>query len=353
MNSFNDTGKLQHDYFKEVIFPLGGAARKEVVAGPQYGVDVSVIRLPNGMDMALTSDPLSWIPSLGWRESAWLSVHLMANDMATTGVAPQYAQFVLNLPGTATAPEFETYWQYIHTYCKDIGVAITGGHTGKATGQQSTLAGGGTMAAIAPTGTFLLSRDARPGDVLLITREAALIATSILALSFPETVKNKCGTARYQAAGELFWQTSSLQAGLIAAAAGAEEPSVTAMHDVTEGGVLGAICELAQAAGCGALIEKEQLPVGDTQQAICKLFGIDPLFSVGAGSMIIATRPGQEQAVVQRLQDNGIKATIAGVLTGSDKRIRMKDQAGERTVQHPGTDPYWAAFFNAFKNGWK
>src|SRR3546814_18921489 len=104
------------------------------------------------MAMAMTSDPLSLIPSLGLEASAWLSVHLMANDMATTGYAPQYAQFVLNLPETLSSADFEAYWQYIHRYCTEIGTAITGGHTGKVAGQNSTVSGGGTMVAIAQEG---------------------------------------------------------------------------------------------------------------------------------------------------------------------------------------------------------
>ncbi len=139
--------------------------------------------------MALTSDPLSWIPTLGLRESAWLSVHLVANDIATTSQAPQLAQLVLNLPETATSTAFEEYWMFVHKYCKEIGVAITGGHTGKATGQHSTLAGGGTMISIAPAGKMLLSKYARPGDLIMVTKEAAQVATSIPALSFPEMVK--------------------------------------------------------------------------------------------------------------------------------------------------------------------
>lgn len=125
------------------------------------------------------------------------------------------------------------------------------------------------------------------------------------------------------------------------------------MHDVTEGGVLGAIYELATAAGCGALIEANLLPVGDVQKTVCHHFNIDPFFSVGAGSMIITARPDRYQQVLQRLQTKGIKATAAGVITEKEKGIIIRQDDKQTTLQHPGADPYWAAFFNAFKNGWK
>lgn len=352
MNNFTGSGKIQDAFFRDTIYPFCGAARMEVATGPLYGVDVAIVNLPNGMDMALTSDPLSLIPGIGLRESAWLSVHLMANDMATTGVAPMYAQLVFTLPEQTTGPQFETYWQHIHAFCKDINVAITGGHTGKAEGQQSTMAGGGTMIAIAPANTFLLSRNAQPGDIIIVTGEAAMLSSSILALSFPQTVKNSCGMENYHAACELFYKTSVLHAGLTAADSDGVQ-QVMAMHDATEGGVLGAIYEMATASGCGAVVDVSLLPLGEAQRAICRHFAIDPFFSVGAGSMIISARPDKYRQVRERLQSAGIKATVVGIMAAGDMGIVIRQGEKETRLQHPGADPYWAAFFNALKNGYQ
>jgi hydrogenase expression/formation protein HypE len=80
------SGKIEHGDFDGIILPRCGAVRGEVLTGPAFGTDVSVVDLKNGLGLAMTSDPLSLIPSLGLQESAWLSVHLMANDMATTAL---------------------------------------------------------------------------------------------------------------------------------------------------------------------------------------------------------------------------------------------------------------------------
>src|SRR3546814_17689948 len=98
-------GKIVIPLFDRTIATQGGYPRRDVRTGPRFGVDVSVVDLPGGMAMAMTSDPLSLIPSLGLEASAWLSVPLMANDMATTGHAPMYGQFVLNLPETLSRSE--------------------------------------------------------------------------------------------------------------------------------------------------------------------------------------------------------------------------------------------------------
>ncbi len=346
------TGKISDEDFKSQIFPYCGAARAEVRVGPSFGTDISIIDLPNGYEMALTSDPLSYIPNLGLEESAWLSVHLMANDMATTGIAPQYAQFVLNLPSYVSAHDFEVYWQYIHSFCQQIGVAITGGHTSRFQGLDSTIAGGGTMISTAPKGQMLCSQWAQPGQDIVVTKQAALVATSILARSFPNTVKNLSGNEVYQEACALFYQTSSLSEALIAAHFNHHTPkSITAMHDVTEGGILGAIYEMAVASGCGALVEAERLPLGNIPQSVCGVFNIDPAYSVGAGSMIMAVAPNSTAALLKTLEENHIAATCVGRFTAPSEGVHLLSAQGSQNIIPPDTDPYWAAFFNALKQG--
>ncbi|QEC78216.1 AIR synthase-related protein [Mucilaginibacter ginsenosidivorax] len=343
------TGKISSGGFDEIILPRCGRPRSEVLTGPAFGVDVSLVELPNGLGLAMTSDPLSLIPSLGLQESAWLSVHLMANDMATTGFAPQYAQMVLNLPEDLPEADLITYWDFVHQYCNDVGVAITGGHTGRIPQQNSTIAGGGTMLLTAPLPNILISHKARAGDVVLVTKDCAMSSAAILAMSFPETVKNKLGKEVYDQACGLFYQTSSLKDALTAAAAG----GITAMHDVTEGGVLGAVYEMAIASGNGVSIDSDLLPLGTAQQAICGLFGIDSRFCVGAGSMVMSVNPEQVQYVIQYLQQNNIKATAIGTFTDKTKGYTLTENGVEKPMPYHATDPYWGAFFNAYKNGWK
>lgn len=348
-----EVGKLNHHSIEEIILQQCGARRNEVSTGAAFGVDVSVVDLPNGLAMAMTSDPLSLIPSLGLQESAWLSVHLMANDMATTGFAPMYAQFVLNLPAQFSTADFQTYWNHIHQYCKEIGIAITGGHTGFIEGQNSTIAGGGTFTTIAPKEQILTSAKANEGDAILVTKQAALTASSILAMSFPETVKSKAGKDVYEKACELFWQTSSLQDALTAAGTEEKFNEVTAMHDVTEGGVLGAVYELAVASKKGVRLYNRQLPVGEVQQEVCNLFNLDPCCAVGAGAMIITVKKGTEQLLIDRLQQKNIACTVIGELTAIDKGKKIVVNDKEEELIYLKRDPYWNAFFEAYKNGWR
>ncbi|WP_345948661.1 AIR synthase family protein [Mucilaginibacter sp. PAMB04274] len=347
------SGKISGGGFEQIILPHCGHLRSEVISGPAFGVDVSLIHMGAGLGLALTSDPLSLIPSLGLQESAWLSVHLMANDMATTGFAPMYAQMVLNLPPYLTEQDFTTYWNFIHEYCKRIGVAITGGHTGSIEGQNSTIAGGGTMLLTAPTDQVLLSSKAKAGDVIIVTKECAVSSSALLAMCFPETVKSKLGKEAYDQGCEMFYQTSSLPDALVAAGTEYHYQDVTAMHDVTEGGVLGAIYEMAIASGNGVTVHDKLLPIGQTQKQICDLFNVDVRYCIGAGSMIIATKNDHAENVLKRLAQHHIKATIVGEFTSKEHGCKLVKNGIEEEMPYYSTDPYWNAFFSAYKNGWK
>ena len=347
-------GKITNSDFDEIFSGRFGFSRNEVVTGPAFGVDVSVIDLGNNHGMAITSDPLSLIPTLGLQESAWLSVHLMANDMATTGFAPMYGQFVLNLPTYLTQADFKEYWTYIHKYCSDLKVAITGGHTGTIEGQNSTIAGGGTFITLAAADKILTSEKAKPGDTILLTKQCAISSAALLAMSFPQTVKSKLGNEIFNDACDLFYQTSSLKEALIAAKFNDDDIVVSAMHDVTEGGVLGAIYEMAVASGNGALIYEGKIPVGNAPKEICQFFSIDPKYSIGAGAMLISIRKNHEKSLIKSLSDQFIDCTMIGEMKESDQGINIVKTNGETLpLQFQSKDPYWNAFFYALKNDWK
>ncbi|MCH6201927.1 AIR synthase family protein [Aquiflexum sp. LQ15W] len=346
-------GKIEHHLFEQFIYKKCGHQRDEVIAGAQFGVDVSLVGLHGGMSMALTSDPLSLIPSLGLQESAWLSVHLMANDMATTGYAPMYGQFVLNLPSTFSKNDFKVYWEYIHKFCSEIKIAITGGHTGFIEGQNSTIAGGGTLVTIAPTNKILLSKSAKSGNVILVTKSCAISSAAILAMSFPKTVKNKAGTEIYQQACTSFYHTSSLQDALTAVGKNNEHSAITAMHDVTEGGVLGAIYELTVASGNGAIIYNDKLPVAEVQAEVCNIFDLDPRYCIGAGSMVITCEKEAAEEVISRLAKSNIPCVAVGELCEKKNGITLIENEEKNVLKYFEEDPYWAAFFGALNKGWK
>ena len=199
----------------------------------------------------------------------------------------------------------------------------------------------------------MTSNKAQAGDIIIVTKECALTASSILAMSFPETVKNKCGVEVYQQGCALFYSTSSLKDGLTASIIENSQRAITAMHDVTEGGVLGAIYEMAIASNLGVQINMNKLPSGVVQESICKVFDIDQNYVVGAGSMIISAKSDRKDIVLKRLSSANIKATEVGYFTADVSNMELIGKDSIKPLHHPGTDAYWNAFYTAIHKGWK
>lgn len=348
----NKIGKITPDYFKSFIESRCGSRSDSVKTKPKFGVDVSVVHLSGGQALAMASDPLSLIPQLGLKESAWLSVQLTANDIATTGFAPLYGQFVLNLPARFSSDDFQTYWGYIHEFCSDMGLAITGGHTGFVEGQHSTLVGGATFLTLGPQDQLLTAEGAQVNDVILVTKSCALSSSAILALSFPETVRNKAGVENYQVAADSFYRISVLKEAL-GAKAGDHGQYITAMHDVTEGGLLGAIYELAFASHKGAWVEDDKIPIHAAQAEVCKVFSLDPRYCIGAGSMIMTCKEEGVKQIINHLQAMDIPCVAVGRITSKEKGINLVEAGKSSAISYIEKDPYWAAFLKAVKQGWK
>jgi len=83
---------------RSAVFRHLGAKSDSVVVGPAIGFDNAVINAGDGRVLIVTADPVSLIPAIGARTSAWMSVNLIASDFATSGVRPQFASFTFNLP---------------------------------------------------------------------------------------------------------------------------------------------------------------------------------------------------------------------------------------------------------------
>lgn len=345
-------GKIDQDFFGNIFQNRFGKIRSDVSIRPGFGVDVAVINISDQWDLAMASDPATLIPQLGLEESAWLSVQLTANDIATTGFAPQFGQFVLNLPPTISPQELTVYWKYIHQFCTEIGIAITGGHTGFVEGQYSTISGSSTLMCKAGRNEFLTSTLAKPGDKLLITKSAALSASAILAMSFPERVRNKAGLENYHQACASFYDTSVLKDALTAVQ-NKNKQYISAMHDVTEGGLIGAIYELAFASGNGAYIFDEKLPVSPAQAAVCEVFSLNPKESIGAGALVIACKEEGKNKIISDLLKEGIPCVEIGELTKKSSGFKISKREILSDWQYQSRDPYWDAFASALKKGWK
>lgn len=75
---------------------------------------------------------------------------------------------------------------------------------------------------------------------------------------------------------------------------------------MTEGGVATALFELSRAGGYGLRVHLDALPVLEDTRAVCRALKIDPLGLIGSGSLLIACRPEDAEALVEAARSRGI-----------------------------------------------
>ena len=118
-------------------------------------------------------------------------------------------------------------------------------------------------------------------------------------------------------------------------AAVAVTSGVSAMHDVTEGGIFGALWEMAEASGVGLEIDLKKIPIRQETVEVCEFFGVNPYLLISSGCMLMAAQDGNH--LVRELEKAGIKATIIGQATAGNDRVLLNEDE-RRFLEPPKTD---------------
>ncbi len=347
-------GKISPEQFEQVIAPRLGAARAEVIVGPRAGQDSAIVRLGGGRVMAVTTDPLSVVPALGFEASARLSCHLIASDLWTTAVPPAWGSITFNLPPQMSDADLDLYWRAMSDEWSKLGVAVVTGHTGRYPGCDYSIIGAGTLMGVGDESGYLTPAMAAPGDRVIVTKGCAIEATAIAAWLFPERLGARLGPAGLARARALLGEVSVVADCRACVRVGVRERGVTALHDATEGGVLGGLLELARACGHDLAIECARIPLSPEARAACAEFGSDPYWTLSEGTLLVAARPAHARSVLAALADAGIGAAEVGeVVSGTGALCLTEPEGATHAVTAPKPDPYWPAYARAVAEGWR
>ncbi len=338
------TGKATAALFEQVILRRLGSPDPDVLTPPRHGVDVGVVQVAEGVAMALTADPVFIVPAYGWERAAWFAVHILASDAATSGLPLRWMAVDLNLPPEVTDEDLTALWDAFHRTCAELGIAVVTGHTARYDGCAWPMVGGAVCMAVGPDDAYVTPEMAAPGDLVVVTKGAAIEAAALFAATFPERLTAAVGPDLVRAGDALFEAMTVVPEAILARRFGLREAGVTSMHDATEGGVLGGLLEVAMASEVGLRVEIEAIPVRPEVRAICDHVGIDPYVSISEGTLIATVVPNRAEAYVAALAAEGIDGAIVGEITPPERGRILWAPGGERPLVHPGVDPFWAAF---------
>lgn len=339
MEKLPELGKIHPEFFEKEILPKLGSRNKSVIVKPQNGVDFGAIELGNNNVMVLSTDPFYIAKELGIEKAAWFAVHIVASDVAVSGIKPQYLSIDLNLPPEMTEDELTRMWDTVHSECEKLGITVVTGHTARYAGCNYPMVGGATIFGIDKKSKLIKPR-ARVGDAIIVSKGPAIETTGLMSAYFPSFLEEAYGKDFVKKAQDVYYQMSTVKDALIAAEVG----GVTAMHDATECGVFGGLFEITAHSNVGMSIYLDEMILQDEVKKTCECFDINPYIAISEGTLLATANKKKAGKIIDALKGEGIPASIVGEVTKKGHGCNVYSKGVKHKLEHPKTDPFWIKF---------
>ena len=254
--------------------------------------------------------------------------------------------YTLLMPPQTSEEDFKIIVDSIHKTAIELDIAIVGGHTGYYPGFAAPTIGGITVFSIADKDSYVTPAGAKPGNDVILTKGPAIEAVGILAVLREKELIEKYPSTLIKKAQALCSEMTVVKDALTAMKTG----GVTAMHDATEGGVVGGLFEIANASNVGMEIDETSFIYPEEVKVICEAFNIDPIAAIAEGSLLITASSTHSEKVIQSLKKVGINSSVIGKVTEDLERRTMKRLDGSIIpLAIPYQDPFWPAFFQGLE----
>ena len=324
-------GKVSETVLKRSIFKQIHTKRDEVLLGAGVGEDCAAVKLSPGEIFVISTDPITGTV----KDVGMLAIQITANDLASSGAEPVGVMLTVLLPEEIEEEDIREMMRQVEEACAHFHIQVMGGHT------EVTRAV--TQPVISVTGVGKVREDrlvstagAKPGQDILVTKWIGIEGTSIIAKEKEKELLGRFSQAFVDTAKGFDQYLSVLTDSRIAV-----EHGVSAMHDVTEGGIYGALWEVAEASGIGLEIDLKAIPIRQETIEICEYFELNPYYLISSGCMLMAADQGHD--LVRKLEAAGIPAAVIGKATDGKAR-RIWNGGEESYLERPKTDELYKIY---------
>lgn len=319
------TGKIPESVLKRSVLRQLHNRRDEVLLGAGVGEDCAALTLEADEVFVMSTDPITGTG----KEMGSLAVITTANDLASSGAEPVGVMLTILLPEESEEALLKEIMRDAEATCEKFHMQILGGHT--------EVSAAVNRPVISVSGVGKVKKDAmiktggaRPGMDIVVSKWIGIEGTVILAKERERELLGRYATTFIDRSKDLDAYISVLSEAAVAARSG-----VSAMHDVTEGGIFGALWEMAEASGVGLEIDLKKIPVRQETIEICEFFGLNPYELISGGSMLMAAEDGNQ--LVHELKKAGIPAAVIGkAMAGNDRVLRNEEE--RRFLEPPKPD---------------
>lgn len=326
-----EIGKVPETILKRAIFKQIHTKRDEVLVGAGVGEDCAVVQVAPDEVFVLSTDPITGTG----KDMGRLAVQITANDLASAGAEPIGALLTVLLPPSADEALIRKLMQEVECACEELHIQVMGGHT-EVTAVVNQPVISVTGVGKIKKGCLVTTGGAHAGDDVVVTKWIGIEGTSIIAKEKEEKLLQRFARPFVEEAKNFDRFLSVVPEAAIAVKSG-----VSAMHDVTEGGIYGALWELAEASGIGLVIDLKAIPIRQETVEICEYYRLNPYQLISSGCMLMTSPDGLK--LVHDLEKAGIPAALIGrCVEGNAKKIMNGGE--EAYLERPKTDELYKIY---------
>lgn len=318
-------GKLSSEDLQELIIGKINYKNDEVFLKPTVGEDCAAISFGE-YACVVSTDPITGTAS----EVGKLAVHISCNDVASSGIKPIGLLLTILVPESTTKEELGYIMQQASEEADKVGVDIIGGHT-EVTNAVNRVVVSSTAIGKQLKSKLVKTSGAQINDAIIITKSAGLEGTGIIGFEKTDELLTFMSAVEVQECKDMLDKVSVVPEGVICG-----EFGVTSMHDVTEGGVLGALWEVCEASQTGCEIYEKKIIIKSVTQMICDYYKIDPLKLISSGTMLVTVADKACDDLLDQLSEKGIEAAKIGNI--KEKNFGLKFSNNQRKIDAPGSD---------------
>ena len=320
-----EAGKLPPGLLSELLSEFA-ANDPRVRVGPKVGEDCAVIEMGNRLLIA-KSDPVTFVAD----RIGWYTVQVNANDIVCTGGVPRWFLPTILLPPNIDENEIRAIFSDIAMACRELGVSVVGGHTEVSVGIPRPIVAGTMLGELDSSANLISSSGAQDGDSIIVTTGLAIEGTAILAREFAADL-SRLGVNDDDIARAADYLGKPGISVVSAARALCDSVDVHSMHDVTEGGVITALREVAIGSDVGLVVEAESMPILPESGTICQVLGIDPLGLLGSGALVATLSSSDVPRALRALDATGVSGWEVGQIMEADEGLWMIDRTGDNAL---------------------
>ena len=335
-------GKVSVNVLKRSVLRQIKTTGNEVRSGAGIGEDCAIFSFPDGCmavscvqeaAVAVKADAGETLSAE--KRTMTQLIQKCANNLAVRGAEPAAAMIVLLIPEDLEEPVLKEIMEDAQKVCEGLKMQIAGG--------QTRVTAGVTMPYAVVTGIGKLRpevhnslRGVQAGQDIVVSKWIGLEGTAFLAKRYGRELLQRCPAYLVEEAAGFDRYLSVIPEAAVAVKSGA-----CAMHDASEGGIFGALWELAERAGAGLTIDLRKLPLRQETVEVCECCNVNPYELLCGGSLIITCADGN--ALTSKLEAAGIPAVTVGKVTdGKDRILRNDDEV--RYMDRPKNDEIYGGF---------